>query len=342
MREQYVHIDERERRSIERLLGTGKSVRKIAERLGRSVSSISEEVSKRKVQGVYTTRKAAHKAYVKRKYAKKDCLKIALDADLKKYVGDKLQDEWSPELIAGRLKEHEKSLQYASTKAIYKFIYSVHGRKLERFLPSHMVKKKGGPKRNTSIWEDGRISIEERPKKVLSRKEFGHFEGDFIESGKDGVGSILVLVERKTRFPYLRYCTDRSTAGVNALIAETLKTAHLKSLTFDNDISLKKHKELSVLVEADVFFCHPQSPHEKGTVENRNKAIRRYIPKKSDISQYQNKLAVIETKLRSRPMKCLHFNTPMEVWEKEMQKQALKNTARIWGGIIRQVLQVKN
>jgi len=338
----YEHMSESERRRIDRLRETGKSLRTIAQRLGRSVSTVSEELKRNKVRGIYNARKAEHKAYVRRWRAKRDCLKVVMDAPLKQYVEEKLREEWSPELISGRLKKQQKTLPYASTKAVYKFVYSVHGRTLERFLHSKSVRRKGGPKRKTSIWEDGRTSIERRPGKVLLRKEFGHFEGDFIESGKDGVGSMLVLVERKTRYPFLRYCGDRSTASVNKVIAETLQEVRVQSLTFDNDISLQKHKELSALVHTDVFFCHPQAPHEKGSVENRNRHIRRYVPKKSDISQYQDRLKAIENKLRTRPMKCLNFQTPDEIWNKEKQKQASKNTARSCGGMLEKVLVAKN
>ena len=338
----YEHISDSERRRIDRLRESGKSLRVIAQGLGRSVSTVSEELQRNCVHGTYDARKAQHKAYVRRWRAKQDCLKVVMNAPLKQFVEEKLREEWSPELIAGRLKKQQKTLPYASTKAVYKFVYSVHGRTLERFLYSNAVKKKGGPKRKTSIWEDGRVSIEQRPKKVLLRKEFGHFEGDFIESGRDGVGSILVLVERKTRYPYLRYCDDRSTVAVNRAIAETLREVRVQSLTFDNDISLQKHKELSALVQTGVFFCHPQAPHEKGSVENRNKAVRRYIPKKSNINQYQDKLKAIENKLRTRPMKCLDFKTPQETWAAEMQKQASKNTARSCGGMLERVLVAKN
>ena len=338
----YEHMSESERRRIERLREAGRSIRTIAQRLGRGLGTISDEISRNKVSGVYDARKAQHKAYVRRWRSKQDCLKVVMDAPLKKYVEEKMRDEWSPELISGRLKKQQKILPYASTKAIYKFVYSVHGRTLEPLLYYNAVHKKGGPKRKGSVWEDGRISIEARPKKVLLRKEFGHFEGDFIESGRDGVGSLLVLVERKTRYPFLRYCDNRSTASVNEALAETLREVRVQSLTFDNDISLQKHKELSALVQTDVFFCHPQAPHEKGSVENRNRHIRRYVPKKSDISQYQNKLKAVEEKLRTRPMKCLNFKTPEEVWQKEVQKQASKNTARSCGGMLGEVLATKN
>ena len=341
MKQTYAHLDENERRRIERLLQTGKSIRTIAERLGRSASTVSEEITRGSVRGVYDARKAEHKAYVRRKYSKVDCMKVAADPILRAFVEESLEQEWSPELISGRLNRINRTVAYASTKAIYKFVYSVYGRKLERFLYSRVMRRRGGPKRKQSIWEDGRVSIERRPKKVLSRREFGHFEGDFIESGRDGEGSVLVLVERKTRYPFLSYCSDRSTGAVNRLIAETLTGIPVESITFDNDISLQKHKELSLLMRADVFFCHPQAPYEKGSVENRNKAIRRYVPKRSDLSQYRTQFEAITEKLRTRPMKCLAFNTPKEAWNKELQKQATKNTARSVGAMMNAVLSVR-
>jgi len=94
-----------------------------------------------------------------------------------------------------------------------------------------------------------------------------------------------------------------------------------ESLTIDNDISFQKHKELSKLIEANIFFCHPQSPHEKGSVENRNKAVRRYIKKKSDLSSYpQEMLSFVENRLRDKYMKCLQYKTPREAFMEEMQK----------------------
>ena len=165
-------------------------------------------------------------------------------------------------------------------------------------------------------------------KKVEKRLEFGHFEGDFIESGKDGKGSLLVLVERKTRYPFLAYLEDRSNANVNQLIEESLKDIPIKSLTIDNDISFQKHDELSEILNSAIYFCHPQSPHEKGTIENRNKAIRRYVKKRADLSSFPKEhFKMIETKLRNRFMKCLNYKTPREVLEEEILK---KKTTGLW------------
>src|SRR3989344_9390800 len=267
----YTHIDESERRRIERALTAKKSIRTIATMVGRSVSSVSEEISANSIKGIYKADAAQRKATLRRKQSKVQCLKVAMDPALKEFVTKEIEDDQSPEGVSGRLKYHRKDVQYASAKAIYAFVHSPHGRKIEKHLYSKAVKRKGGPKRGEKkCKQDGRIMIGKRPKKVEKRKEFGHFEGDFIESGKDGKGSLLVLVERKTRYPFLKYLKDRTTLNVNRAVHEILGDSPIESLTIDNDISFQKHEELSKLIEAEVYFCHPQSPHEKGTIENRN------------------------------------------------------------------------
>ena len=317
-----MHLCFGERKKIERFLRREKSLREIARVLKRSVSNISNEVRNNSINGIYNAKKAQHKADVKREKSKRDCLKVAMDKELQKFVVDNILDHQSPEGISGRLKYVEKGIEYASSKAIYKFVESPHGRQIEKCLYSNAVKKKTGKKRGTSVGIDGRVFIDKRPKYVEKRLEFGHFEGDFIESGKDGKGSLLVLVERKTRYPFLVYLEDRSNRNVNRLIEELLFGIPIKSLTLDNDISFQKHEELSELLHSAIYFCHPQSPNEKGTVENRNKAIRRYVKKKSDLSSFPlSHFKMVEKKLRTRFMTCLNFKTPREEFERELQKQ---------------------
>jgi len=312
-----------ERKRIERYLRKKKSRRFIAGKLDRSVSSISDEIKGNKVNGIYDAEKANFKAYQKRWRSKTQCMKVNTDPTLKKFVIDGMEkDDQSPAGMSGRLKHVETGMQYASTKAIYNFVRSPNGRQVERHLYSKAVHKKSGPKRGTPITIDGRTTIDERPKKVDSRLEFGHFEGDFIESGRDGKGSLLVLIERKTRYPFLRYVEDRTTANINRIVEEILFGLPVQSLTVDNDISFKKHKELSEMIDATIFFCHPQCPHEKGTIENRNKAIRRYIKKRSDLSKYSlEQFTEVERKLRDRFMECLKYKTPREAFSIELQKQ---------------------
>src|SRR3989344_4396700 len=219
---EFKHFDLSEREKIEKFLRKEKSLRWISRLLDRSVSSVSDEVKHNSVKGRYTAKKAEHKAYVKRETSKRDCLKVAMDVNLKKFVIENIKNDQSPEGISGRLKHIEKGIKYASGKAIYKFIGSPHGRQIESHLFSNAVKKKPGRKRGVSVSIDGRTFIDQRPKRVEKRVEFGHFEGDFIESGKEGKGSLLVLIERKTRYPFIAYLEDRSNENVNRVVEKLL------------------------------------------------------------------------------------------------------------------------
>ena len=321
-KKKFAHFCLYERQRIERYLRKKRSRQFIAEKLERSKSSIHDEIENNSTNGYYDAAKAHHKAYVKRKYSKIQNLKVACDINLREYVETQIKDDQSPEAISGRIKNIETNLQPASIKSIYKFVYSEYGRQIQSHLYQNAVHKKGGPKRGTNLSIDGRISIEQRPKNVDLRREFGHYEGDFIVSGKDGSGVLLVLVERKTRYPFLMYLEKRDTLSVNLAIRNLLHGVSVKSLTLDNDISFQKHEELSELLKATVYFCHSFASHEKGTIENRNKAVRRYVKKRSDLSKYDlSFFSMVQEKLRTRFMKCLGFKTPKEVFEMELKKQ---------------------
>lgn len=156
-----------------------------------------------------------------------------------------------------------------------------------------------------------RVSIHERPEDVEKREEFGHFEMDLIQNGKD---FILTIVERKTRFLLMERLPHGKNADDVARTAVRLLKPykkHVKSITTDNGGEFAKHKLISKKLKAPVYFADPYSSWQKGTVENTNKLIRQYIPKTMDISQLSfNKLLVIQFKINNRPRKLLFFNTP--------------------------------
>lgn len=321
------HLEYCERRSIERFINKKAGVRHIARALVRSVSTVSEEIKLGSVKGIYRANRAHKKAKLRRTQAKQQCLKVALDPLLKEYVTRELKANQSPEGISGRIREIDTDIPYASTKAIYNFIDSSHGGPLEHHLYSKRVKKNGGPKRGSVKASDKtKISIEKRPQKANNRSEFGHFEGDFIESGRGGTGSLLVLIERKTRYPFIIYTEDKTTLTVNQLISSCLRGIPVKSITLDNDISFQKHEALSKLIEATVYFTHPYTSCDKGTVENRNGRIREFVPKRCDISKVPvSVIRQAEEHLRTRFMKCLGFQTPKEVWTTELLKLTCAN-----------------
>jgi transposase, IS30 family len=322
------HIDLAERRAIERALENDKGVNEIARMRKRSNSTISEEIRNGTKDGVYRATYADTQARKRRKQSKQKCLKVAMNPVLKEYVTAEITDNQSPEAVSGRIKEHDTHIPYTSPKAIYHFVYSSHGGPLEHHLHRKRVKRKGGPKRGSKrACDTTKRMITERPAHIQEREEFGHYEGDFIVSGKNGRGALLVLVERKTRRVFFVRVTDRSAEAVNALIGTLLGDAPIRSITLDNDISFVRHEELSALIHADVYFTRPYTSQDKGSVENRNKGAREFIPKGCDISQVSDEtIQIAEKHLNTRYMKCLRWRTPEEVWKVEVKKWHTEHT----------------
>jgi len=320
----YTHIKKGERLEIAILLNKGYKIREIAKVLKRSPGTISEEIKRNSVKGVYDPKKANHKAYVRRKYSKYQGMKIVGNDKLREYVEEKLKEGWSPEQIAGRLKNVETHYPYASHRVIYKFIYSVYGRNLERYLRYKGKRKRRKREKRTKL--KNRTFIDQRPEIISKRERFGDWEGDLIVSGKSGKGVLIVLEERKSRYPILKRVMSQKASVINQHIKE--KTGGFicfNSLTIDNDVSFSKHEELSEILGCPVYFCHPYHAWEKGGVENTNKLIREYIPKGADISKLSDEyIKEIERKLQNRPRKCLGYKTPLEVMIENNQFKTLK------------------
>lgn len=309
----------------------GYSLRDIANALKRSVSTISEEISRNRVRRKYDARKAHHKARVRRNNSKFQGMKIVRDTLLRIFVDCHLYDDQSPRAIAGRLKEQEKQLTYVSKDSIHRYIISVHGRKIEAYRKKHKQKRRR--KRNKQTRLKDRTFIDKRPQYIEKRQRLGDAEADFIESGRSGKGILLVVVDRKSRMSFLEQIRPVTIPRVHEAFRTIKKRfLELRTLTADNDILLQKHKELEKMLNVKMYFCHPYHSWEKGTVENTNKYIRRDIPKGSTISSYSRSfIDNIERKLNRRMMECLNYNTPSEVLMEFRKKQKIKKRKnRIW------------
>lgn len=326
-----------ERQQIDWHLKEGKTLRCIAELIGRSRNAVTDEVNLNAVQGIYDWKKADAKARLRRKQSKFQGMKIVNHDGLWNYVKAKLKLDWSPEQIAGRLKYHEKKLPSVSAKGIYKFIYSTYGVGLLRHLRYGQTSRKSGTQAKPSAI-DGRVFIEKRPKSVEQRRTFGHWEADFIVSGKNGSGALLVFVERKSRYVLIFRLENRKVATVNAVLQKLLGvTLCVASLTIDNDVCFRHHPQMSKILKAPIFFCHPYHSWEKGSVENMNKWIRQYVKKGSDISKFSDqRVQFVENRLNGRPREVLKFKMPKEVFQKE------NNLKKEISDIIKVVGQQKN
>jgi IS30 family transposase len=293
-----------ERVLIGSLSAAGSSARSIAAVLGRSHNTIARELREKKVKGEYIVKKAQHKTYWRRYRSKRDCMKVALDSELSRFVKEKIESGLSPERIAGVLRLEGKTV---STKAVYKYIYS---RCLERHLFWRKHHVRGGPKRRHAKTPlDGRKRIERRPPVVGS----GHFEGDFIVSSHNNA-SLLVVVDRYTRRTRVRKIPNRKHATVSRAFADMLQGVRVKTFTLDNDISFNHWERLEKLLHAKIYFTYPYHSWEKGLVENTNRWIRTVVEKQRDIATVTNgELRSIERMLNEVPRQCLGYRTALEV-----------------------------
>ena len=297
-------------------------MRDIAKILKRAISTISDEMKRNRVRRSYDPAKAHHKAYARRKYSKYQGMKVVGDENLRKFVEEKLYDDQSPKSIAKRIKKREKKLTKVSKNSIYRFIKSVHGRRIEAHRQKQNKRLRRRRGKRTKLL-DGRVFIEKRPISGNERLRIGHMEADFIVSGRSGKGILLVVEDRRARVTFLERILVATIVNVHrAFLRIKKRFPEIKTVTTDNDILFQKHKELEKLLDVKIYFCHPYRSWEKGSVENTNKCIRKYIPKGSDISRYSPKfIRMLEEKLNRRIMDCLDFQTPAEVLAKSRKRK---------------------
>lgn len=300
----------------------GYSYEDIGKAMNRSKSAIWTEMQLNKVNGVYVPIKANHKAYVRRKYAKYQGAKIVKHSNLQKEIEKRLYDDQSPELVAGHISKHRKDLPSISKNAVYRYVSSVYGRKIEYYLNTR--KKRRWSKRRIKLEKlNDRTFIDKRPKIIGKRARIGDAEADFIVSGRSGKGIILVVADRKSRDPFLEKILPVTIENVHAAFERIKKRfPELRTITTDNDILLQHHKELEKLIDVKIYFCHPYHSWEKGTVEIINRYIRRDIPKGSDISKYSKQfIRSIEKKLQRRPMKVLGLWSPQQILDRHRKRK---------------------
>jgi IS30 family transposase len=295
----YKHLSEKERFVIEKLWGKGTSIRGIALILDRSPNTISRELKRCKYK--YKAEKAGRHAYLEKYWRKRNCMKVAMDSFLNRFVREKLKEKWSPKQMSGYLKNMNINV---SPKAIYKFVCS---RGLEHLLFWGWNKHKSGRKEyRYNQMRDDRKYIDERGE----TKEVGHYEMDFIVS-KQSKWVLLVLVEMLSKNTIVRILPNRKHATINRVLSEIFFGKTVLSITTDNDIAFSDWKAMERLLNTKIYFCHPYHSWEKGLVENTNRWIRCFVHKKRDISTVTEKeLYDIHSFLNDRPREIIGFQFP--------------------------------
>ena len=278
--------------------------------MNRSVSSVFDEIKRNSVKGEYNPKKANDKARVRRQDAKYQGMKIVRNGKPQETIEKLLYDDQTPEAIAGKLRNESA---WASKDSIYRYIKSVYGRKIEAYRKKQRKRKTGKRPRICKLKD--RTFIDKRPRIINARRRIGDVEADFIVSGRNGKGILLVVVCRKTRATFIERIIRVNIENVHSAF-QRIKSRfpEMKTITIDNDVLLQKHRELEGILGVKIYFCHPYHSWEKGTVENTNKHIRKYIPKGSDISKYSKRfIRNLEAKLNRRIMKVINFKTPEEL-----------------------------
>jgi transposase, IS30 family len=311
METNFKRINLGDRREIQKLMGEGISMRRIAIRLGKVVSSISAEINNNKVNGIYDAEKADAKSKTKRRNANYKTKKIVGNRETKEVIEKYLMEGQSPENIALRMKVKHSNLIKVSKSTIYEYINSIYGVKIWNLRKKLSGKKK---RRGVKVKLTDRTFITKRPEYINRRIRIGDTEADFIVSGRDGHGVLLVIVDRKTRYAYLKRILNPTCNILLSNIKNIQKEfKYMKTLTTDNDILFQKFKEIETELSIKIYFCEPYKPWQKGSVENVNKYIRKFIPKGSDLSTYSEVyIQEVERILNNRIMKILGGYTPKE------------------------------
>ena len=326
----HIELDLRERRTIEDMLNAKISVNEIAAEIGRHRSTVYREIKRNfytddeipdlnGYYGMVAQREASKRRARKRKL-------IRLD-DLRAHVVTQLKIGWTPEQIAGRLGYDSQPVR-VSHETIYAYVYSAEGQseQLARHLPSRRKKRRPRYARRArgQVFPPDR-SIHERPDYVKTRETFGEWEGDLmIFERAQGKMNVASLVERKTRYAVLFRNNDRSSKHfMNTLmnVMEPLPQTARRSITFDRGFEFREWRKLKSGIGTDSWFCDPQAPWQKGSVENLNKRARRYLPRDTQLAALSNRnMKAICDRLNSTPRKCLGWRTPTEAFREEMMK----------------------
>jgi IS30 family transposase len=308
-----------EREEISRGLASGESLRAIATRLGRCASTVCREVNRNGGRRNYRAQKAEEQA-LKRARRPKKCL-LAIDERLRDVVARKLREDWSPEQISGWLKREypDDEAMRISHETIYRTLFvQARGalkRELLAQLRSRRMMRKG---RHASTRGQPRgqikeaVSIRERPPEAEDRAVPGHWEGDLLAGSRNT--HIATLVERSSRFVMLVRVKGKDTESVVEALGEQIRRlprTMMASLTWDRGPEMAAHKSFTVATDVTVYFCDPKSPWQRGTSENTNRLLRQYLPRRTDLSVYdQDDLDLIALKLNTRPRKTLGYATP--------------------------------
>lgn len=313
MYKKYKHLTLDERCIIAGLKSIKTSIRKIAEVLNVSASTISRELKRNSQNNVYTASKAEKRTRKRRKNSAKPRI---LTPEIRAKIVYGLSQYHSPEQISGSLKKQSINVSH---ETIYKFVWS--DKKNGGKLYTHL--RHGGKKYNKRKGVNagrglipGRVDISERPEIVETKSRIGDWEADTVISANHK-GAIVSLVERHSKITLLRKVPNKSKEAVTAAIIEALKPYkdNVLTITYDNGGEFADHQFIADALDTKCYFATPYHSWERGLNEHTNGLLRQFIPKKTEFTNLSKEdVARYQDLLNNRPRKILDFNTPILVF----------------------------
>ena len=306
-KKKYKHITFAERTMIETWNNQDKKSKKeIAVLLHKSERTVRREINRGKVivKGYEWEDKEEYSARIAQdKYeygmtGKGPELKLDQDMRLVEHIEYQItKEKKSPEVISKQLNEYGFEIEL-SGRTIRNAIKN--GIVFEKIKQGKIIYKKEYNNKNKEKRVSKQIpaekSIEYRPKEANNRIEYGHWEGDLVV-GKQGTKTVLfTLTERKTRQEIIMKLPNKKTETI-AIAMDKLEKRYgskfyqmFKSITFDNGVEFMGYKgiEKSCRIKSkrtNVYYAHPYCSGERGTNENNNRLIRRWIPKGTDMTK---------------------------------------------------------
>lgn len=342
----YQHLSLKERIKLEALLEARKEVKEISRILRRDKSTIYREIKRGTVTRLQSdlSEKEAYRAHVaqadyeKLGRNKERSLKIGKDRRLEEYIRERLKkDHYSPDAIIGEIRIRELEFESSiCTKTLYNYIekgiFSGIGNR-DLWEKRKRKKRRYRPVGRISYTNRLGRSIEDRPEKVNTRREYGHWEADTVKGSKRTKTGLFTLTERKSREEILikvkratQEAIQEAMDGLERKYGPVFK-AKFKSITFDNGVEFLNWESLEVSAikknkrRTRVYFAHAYSAWERGSNENQNRMIRRFIPKKKNIAVYnEDQIQDIQDWMNNYPRKVLGYKTANQVAQEHLQK----------------------
>lgn len=327
MQDMSKQLSPQDRDNIAVMVGAGTSKREIGRLLGFDHTTIGREIKRNRWGDTYVAIHAQavtddRKQTAGKRYPLKDPLTQA-------YVIKHLRWGWSPEQISGRLKRRNGGHTVICPETIYAFIYAPDNKHLELWedLPRKQKHRKlQHGRKSQRVRIPDRVSIHARPEEVEEREEVGHWEADSV-IGRQTKGAVIhTAVERKTRFLIAKLLPAKSaseTIAAQLAIFQAMPAFMRQSVTTDNGSEFAQHVKLHSL-GMDTYFADPYCSGQRGTNENHNGLLRRYLPKKTSFQGLtQSELNDMVAEINHRPKKCLAYQTPAEALQYELTKKGL-------------------